>query len=116
MNVLFHIDQKERWPMVLANVNNMLHYGYEHQEEYTIEIVVNGKAVQTLVEQEAITSQCFEDLQKLSTSGVILCACRNALRSSNISLTEICNFVNIVDAAVIELAKKQQAGYAYIKP
>lgn len=116
MNVLFHIDQKEKWPILLANVTNMLRYGEEHKETYNIEIVVNSVAVQALTQCGLEKNKYHEELQILHTNGVFICACRNALHASSISTDMLYKFVKIVDAGVIELAKKQHEGYAYIKP
>lgn len=115
MNVLFHIDEPERWPMVLANVGNMLAFYQGTAERPVIEIVANGPAV---AELKASPSQgaLHEPMRMLSEQSVDIAACRNALRSQGIAETELLPFVRTVPAGVVELAVKQGEGYAYIKP
>lgn len=45
MNVIFHIDEEKRWPLVQRNVTHMLAYCEQLQQDFHIEIVVNGRAV-----------------------------------------------------------------------
>ena len=56
MNVVFHIDEEKRWPLVQGNVTHMLAYCEQLHQDSHIEIVVNGRAVrqQKLEEQELL--------------------------------------------------------------
>ena len=53
MNVIFHIDEEKRWPLVQRNVTHMLAYCEQLQQDFHIEIVVNGRAVRQLKEEAA---------------------------------------------------------------
>ena len=53
MNVIFHIDEEKRWPLVQGNVTHMLVYCEQLQQDFHIEIVVNGRAVRQLKEEAA---------------------------------------------------------------
>ncbi|MFQ8584269.1 MAG: hypothetical protein ACLSA6_17965 [Holdemania massiliensis] len=48
--------------------------------------------------------------------GVVFAACRNALRAQSIAPETLIEKTTVVPAGVVELAQKQQAGFAYIKP
>ena len=115
MNVLFHIDESEKWEMVLKNVENMLVYYQDTDEELAIEIVANGIAVVELKE-DPFRSELYKTMGGLFKQGVKILACRNALQGNQIAETELLSFVRVVSAGVVELAVKQTEGYAYIKP
>ena len=54
MNVIFHIDEEKRWPLVQGNVTHMLlPIANSRSEDFHIEIVVNGRAVRQLKEEAA---------------------------------------------------------------
>ena len=44
MKVIYHIDEMDRWPLVLGNVKNMTAYYHEQKESYTIEVLANSAA------------------------------------------------------------------------
>ena len=50
MNVIFHIDEEKRWPLVQGNVTHMLAYCEQLQQDFHIEIVVHVRAVRQLKE------------------------------------------------------------------
>ncbi|MBZ5632695.1 MAG: DsrE family protein [Acidobacteriia bacterium] len=56
-----------------------------------------------------------EMLQRFSTQGVKLTACRNSMRDRNITTEDLFPFASTVDSGVAELVRKQEAGWAYIK-
>ena len=53
-------------------------------------------------------------LKQLSDLGVKLSACQNAMRLMNVKTEDMFGFVGQVDSGVAELARKQEAGWAYI--
>lgn len=116
MNVLYHIDSNSKWKMVLENVKNMIKTGKELGDSFTIEVLANGEAVITLVEQVAVNSKMYLEFDELSKEGVIFAACNNALKKFAIEKDKIISFVEIVPAGVIEIAKKHEKGFSYIKP
>ena len=113
MKVIFHIDELKKWELTIGNVKNMLLYGKENHEAYTIEIVANAEAVEYLCHRN---DEFQAVMEKLSEDGVSITACHHALMSRGISNGELYSFVEVVPAGVVELAKKQQEGYSYIKP
>lgn len=116
MNVLYHLDEEKRWPLLLTNVSNMLLFGKQHQKEFHIEIVINARAVRQLkkeIAQELGYAKAFEELL---AQGVIIAGCQNALRSSNINEADLQEGITLVPSGVVEIAEKQQEGYSYIKP
>lgn len=115
MNVLFHIDESSRWNMTLGNIQNMLRYAKDQAIPYQIELVANGPAVCVLQDSVSEKLDFKETLSSLSTK-IRICACRNALQSNHIAPELLLPFVDIVPAGVVEIAKRQEEGFSYIKP
>nr|WP_122013186.1 DsrE family protein [Maliibacterium massiliense] len=112
MKVLYHVDERERWGMLLGNVANMLAYAKEQGTPFAIEVVANGPAVQDLVAQQS----ALEDRLAQICAQARICACNNALGMFGIAPETLYSFVRVVPAGVVEIAARQQEGYAYIKP
>lgn len=112
MKVIFHVDERSKWPLALGNVRNMLAYGETHQEVFTIEILANADAVL----DGAKDSTYQVDMTTLLQAGVRIAFCQNALRANELSKEQLLSGIDVVPAGVVELALKQQEGYAYIKP
>ena len=115
MKVLYHIDQESKWKMVLENVKNMIKTGKELGETFEIEIIANGIAVMGIVEHVSISSKLYLEFEEILKSDVKVKACNNALKKFGIDKESICSFVEVVPAGVIEIAKKHEEGYCYIK-
>ena len=111
MKAVFHIDEIEKWNLLIANVQNLLKAITESMFE--IEIVANSAAVKEYLIND---SNFTDELTELSTKGIKICACKNALNGLNIKQDEIFEFVTIVPVGVKELIEKQNDGFAYIKP
>jgi uncharacterized protein len=111
IKVVFHIDELEKWGLVIANIRNLLN-GIEIAES-EIEIVANSKAVLRYVKKQENEESIFEDL---SIKGVKLIACNNALVSLKVEKESLYSYVRVVPIGVKEIIEKQLQGYAYIKP
>lgn len=116
MNVVFHIDEEKRWPLVQGNVTHMLAYCEQLHQDSHIEIVVNGRAVRQLKEEAAEQLEYKAVFCEFMKRGVIIAACRNAMKGQKLEEQELLNGVSTVASGVVELAVKQQEGYSYIKP
>ncbi|WP_195267107.1 DsrE family protein [Eubacterium sp. 1001713B170207_170306_E7] len=115
MKILFHVDDTNRLGMAATNAANAARYVQDNRLELETEIVVNGEAVTGLV-RKGIEEPLYQSLQKLSDSHVRIAACQNAMRAHQLTKEDLCDFVDVVPAGIIELAQKQEEGYAYIKP
>lgn len=116
MKILFHIDEESKWQEVLGNVKNVIKEGNEHGESYIIEVAANGNAVTALNEKAAVNLNLLVDLAELSKTGVVFAACNNSLNKFAMNKSDILPFIQVVPAGVVEIAKKQDQGYSYIKP
>lgn len=115
MKVLYHIDAESKWHMVLENVKNMIKYGKENNTAFEIEIVANGIAVVGLIQEVAQKSKWYLEMDELYKEQVTFAVCENALKKYNPSHALLCTFATVVPAGVVEIVKKHEEGYAYIK-
>lgn len=111
--VIFHIDEINKWKLLLVNVSNLLN-AFD-TENFYVEVLANSEAVKYY----DITQNSNADInimESLNRKGVKFVACNNALMANNIEKNSVVHFVDIVPAGVLELVVKQSEGYAYIKP
>lgn len=112
-HVIFHIDEFQKWDLLLNNVKNLL-LSYDNTSSISIEVLANSEAVKGYIYSSDLVDK--NSLEILSQKGVIFAACNNALLGMNISKDQIFSFIKVVPVGVRELIDKQQEGYAYIKP
>ncbi len=110
LKVVFHIDEPEKWKLLLGNVQNLINAaeGFE-----AIAVVANSAAVKGYLRDDPGFGN---RMQKLVDQGVRFCACNNALNGLNIKSEQLFSFVEIVPAGVKEIVDLQMQAYAYIKP
>ncbi len=111
--VVFHLDEpsKGRADQVLANIQNLLDDMGEDQIE--VELLANGGGVRSLTKDLEETAEKVETLAK---RGVHFVACQNSLNHLELKRESLLALVEVVPAGVSELVKKQQEGWAYIRP
>lgn len=104
MKVVFHVDEEEKWPMTLANVKNFL----QEEGQANLTVVANGPAVNYYAHENKIDVDLMDRVDFV--------ACSNAMKGQNITADQLDSAIRIVNAGVVEIAKKQFEGYAYIRP
>lgn len=103
-------DTAERWDGALRNAENLRKaLGPENVE---LQVVVHGKAYPLL---QKTNTAMEERLRALQEGGVRLSLCQNTMRRFNVEKESLFPFADTVDAAVAELVRKQEAGWAYLK-
>ena len=113
VKVIFHIDELDKWELLLKNVNNLLHA--IDIEKSNIEVLANSEAVKFYNLNNDLNTD-VTSMEGLSRKGIKFIACNNALNSYNIKKENLIDFIGIVPVGVLELINKQREGYAYIKP
>lgn len=106
MKVIFHIDELNKWSLLLANVRNLINV------DKVTDIVILANA-------EAVLFYFNIDNQNLLNNlpnKVTFVACNNSINSRHLDVTKIIDGIKIVPIGVLELIAKQNEGYAYIKP
>lgn len=111
--VIFHIDELNKWKLLLKNVVNLLEA--IDIQKYNIEVLANSEAVKLYSVNEEL-DESIDSMKKLNNKGVSFVACNNALMAYHIKKDDLFDFINIVPVGVLELINKQSEGYAYIKP
>lgn len=112
MNIILHLNELTRWNMAFGNIKNIL----KEEPRANIEILIHGEPLIKLTTIEAKKIDIFNELKDLSNKGVIIAACNNTMNKMGIKKEDLCPFIKVVRAGVIELVKKQEEGYSYIKP
>lgn len=111
--VIFHIDEIDKWGLLLGNVSNLLNR--MDKEKLYIEVLANSEAVKYYDTNQDLDA-AINTMESLYKKGIKFVACNNALRAFDIKKDNVIHFVDIVPAGVVELVKKQSEGYIYIKP
>lgn len=112
-SVIFHIDEMQKWKLLLHNVKNLL-AAYDNTDDVKVEVLANGEAVKGYLPNDEL--DLFGKMDALQQAGVEFSACNNALTGFQIPKEQLFTFVQVVPAGVRELTDRQMAGYAYIKP
>lgn len=110
--VVFQISDPEpaRWNLALNNVRN---FQTELPDDVSdIEVVVYGPGI-ALLRKESTLAQRVADTLK---NGVKVVACENTMHAMKLEYKDMLPDIGYVKAGVVELVKKQQQGYAYIRP
>lgn len=116
MKILLHIDEANKWALVLENIKNVLANSQETNTTCEIEVLANSMAVFQLKEDIATNTNLINSINESAKKGVCFAVCNNSLKKFNIDSKELISFCKVVPAGIIELAKKQSEGYLYIKP
>lgn len=102
-------DPKD-WNLALNNVKNVKQeLGAQNVD---IEIVAYGPGIGML----KIDSPVANRIDDARLSGVKIIACENTMKAQKLSKDDMLSSIGYTPSGVIELVKKQKAGYAYIRP
>ena len=100
----------QKWTLALSNVRNVQNdVGIEDTD---IEIVVYGPAIGMLKKGSEVAAR----VQAARESGVKVVACENTMHTLKLTYDDMLPNIGYVPAGVTELVRKQQQGYAYIRP
>lgn len=111
MKVVFHLssDDVGDWEHALANVRNLLADDTADVDE--VALLVNGDAIWAFESGSLVSTE----VRALGETPVRCLGCRNSARSRDIPESNFLANVELVPSGVGELARLQEAGYAYIK-
>lgn len=111
-HVVFQLTEPDgpAWGALVIHVNNMRN-AFAQDGGSQVEVVFFAAGLNMLRK----TNTAYEErLKQLADSGVTLSACQNAMRLMNVKTEDLFPFASQVDSGVAELARKQEAGWAYI--
>jgi intracellular sulfur oxidation DsrE/DsrF family protein len=99
-----------RWNLVLNNVKNLQDdLGAANVQ---IEIVAYGPGI-GMLKFDAVTNSRVSEAIK---SGVAVQACENTMRNQSLAKADMHPAVSYVPAGVVQIIKRQQEGWAYLRP
>ncbi|WP_427911462.1 DsrE family protein [Ramlibacter sp. MMS24-I3-19] len=111
--LLIHVSENEpaRWNMALGNARNAQDE-VGGPDKIDIEIVSNGPSVLMLKSGSPIAERILE----ATKTGVKVVACENSMKGLKLAKSDMQPAVGYVPAGIIELTRKQQEGWAYVRP
>lgn len=99
-----------KWAMALNSAQNIRQgLGSRHAR---IEIVAYGPGLDMLKKGSLLGPR----LERAVQDGIKLYACGNTMRATHTRRQDLLPFTDIVKAGVIEIMRRQQEGYSYIRP
>lgn len=109
--VVVHLDEEseEKHQAVLRNVGNLV---ADLGELTAVELVAHGPGIGLCLAE----SPQAESLRELIGRGVVVAACENTLESKGIGPDQLAAGVLTVPSGIGELVRKQQQGWAYVRP
>lgn len=112
MKIILHLNEPEKWNLAFGNITNIL----KAEPNTELEILIHNDPLEKLTIKKSKELNIYDNLKTLSEKGVIIAACNNTMNKLKLTKEDMCPFVTVVPAGVLELAKKQQEGFSYIKP
>lgn len=97
------------WQLTLNNMRNLI--SGMAPETVEIEVVAYGPGIAFLRKGSAEAAE----IEKLESPHVRFVACANAMRKQQLEKTDLVAGSEVVPAGIVEVVKKQQQGWTYIK-
>jgi intracellular sulfur oxidation DsrE/DsrF family protein len=103
-------DDSKKWHAVLGNIRNI--QAELGKDQVKIAVVVIGYGLGMLT----IESLSATDVQDAIATGVEFLACGNSMKAQQIALDDMVDGVKVAKAGYVELMRRQQQGWAYLRP
>ena len=112
LRIVFQVSDGEiaKWNLALNNVRNVQTELPDDAPE--IEVVAYGPGIGMLKGDSPIAARVADALK----NGVKVVACENTMKNMKLGYADMLPNIGYVVAGVVEIARKQQQGFAYIKP
>lgn len=104
-------DDPKKWNLALNNARNA-QQDLGGAKNVDIEIVAYGPGI-NMLKIDAVTANRVSDATK---AGISIVACENTMGAQKIDKSEMNPSISYVPAGVIQLMRRQQQGWAYIRP
>lgn len=103
-------DDQGKWNLAIGNARN-LQKGLG-AANVDIEIVVFGPGIGMLKAGSPVAMR----VREANADGIALNACENTMAGQHLKQEDMNPAVGYVPSGVVEIVRKQQAGYAYLRP
>jgi intracellular sulfur oxidation DsrE/DsrF family protein len=110
--VIFQVSDADpkKWSLALYNAANVQEdLG---KQNVSIEIVAYGPGIGMLKADAEIANRVLDAM----ANGVEVVACENTMMNLHLTRDDMISRIGFAKAGVVEIMKRQQEGYAYIKP
>ena len=109
--VIFQATENDvdRWTLVLNNVRNLQK---AVGADADVEIVAYGPGIQLLKAGSPIAARVHEALR----DRVRVVACQNTMAGNHLTSADMLPDIGYVPSGVVEVMRRQQQGYSYIRP
>ncbi len=110
--VVFQVSDADpkKWTLALNNARNIqTDLGTDNVE---IEIVAYGPGIGMLKADSEVKAR----VEEATAARVKVVACENTMTSQNLAKADMLQNISYAPAGVVEIMRKQQEGYAYIRP
>ncbi len=104
-------DDPKKWNLALNNARNA-QQDLGGSKNVDIEIVAYGPGI-NMLKMDAVTANRVSDAIK---TGISIVACENTMGAQKIDKAEMNPSISYVPAGVIQLMRRQQQGWAYVRP
>lgn len=110
--VVFQVSDADpsKWNLALNNARNV--QSELPDDPPDLEIVVYGPGIGMLKSDSPVAARIAEAVK----GGVKVVACENTMKGMKLTYADMLPTIGYVPAGVIEIMRKQQQGYAYIRP
>jgi intracellular sulfur oxidation DsrE/DsrF family protein len=99
----------QKWNLTLGNIANAIDgIGADGAD---IELVVYGPGIAMLKKDSPVAEKIAAALK----SGVRIAACQNSMRGYHLEAADLAPGVGTVPSGVVELIRREHAGYAYVR-
>lgn len=98
-----------KWNLTLGNIANAL--DAIGADKADIELVVYGPGIAMLKKDSAVAERVAAVLGR----GVRIAACQNSMRGFGLEAADLVPGVGVVPSGVVELIRREHAGYAYVR-
>lgn len=103
-------DDSKKWHGILANVRNIQRD--VGQKNVAIAVVAIGPGLDMLMAD----SLAANDVQDAITAGVEFVACENTMHARNIARADLIDGIGYAKAGYVEIVRRQQQGWSYLRP
>ena len=110
--VVIQVSQNDPavWNLALNNAKNM--QKDIGADKVDIEVVAFGPGIEML----KLESEVANRVSEIADSGVKIMACQNTMRIRKVEAADINPKAGFVPSGVVEIMRRQQQGYAYLRP
>ena len=103
-------NDPKKWQLAMGNAKNI--QKDLGKENVDLEIVTYGPGVMML----KANSKADKGVSEMINAGVKVVACENTMEKEKLKKADMLPIVGYVPSGVVEILRKQEAGYAYLRP